>query len=136
LDLFSPLVESSFWPLVLPLAVADLSFRSPLVMANGSVGSYGRLNLQKIWLMCFRRPLLPTVVEHYAPLLRSPRLWSLLLVEIVILVAGSGEVLWRWSFLKQWTSSDARKMKNRDLVVCLNVILFYVEVLVVKGILF
>ena len=135
LDLFSPSVESSFGPLVLPPALADLSFRPPLVIANGGVGSYGRFNLQKIWPMCFRRPLLPTVVEHYAPLLRSPRLWSLLLVEIAILVAGFGEVLWRWSFLKQWTSSDARKMKNRDLVVCLNVILFYVEVLVVKGIL-
>ena len=95
LDLFSPSVESSFWPLVLPLAVADLSFRPPLVMANGGVGSYGRFNLQKIWLMCFRRPLLPIVVEHYAALLRSPRLWSLLLVEIAILAAGSGEVLWR-----------------------------------------
>ena len=41
LNLFSPSVESSFWPLVLPLAVADLSFRPPLVMANGGVGSYG-----------------------------------------------------------------------------------------------
>jgi len=37
LDLFSPSVESSFWPLVLPPAVADLSFRPPLVMANGGV---------------------------------------------------------------------------------------------------
>ena len=136
LDLFSPSVESSFWPLVLPLAVADLSFWQPLMMANGGVGSYGRFNLQKIWLMCFWRPLLPTVVEHYAPLLRSPRLWSLLLVEIAILVAGFGEVPWRWNFLKQWTSSDARKMKNRNLVACFNVILFYVEASVVKGILF
>ena len=136
LDLFSPSVESSFWPLVLPPAVADLSFRPPLVIANGGVGSYGRFNLQKIWPMCFRRPLLPIVVEYYAPLLRSPRLWSLLLVEITILVAGFGEVPWRWNFLKQWTSSDARKMKNRDPVACLNVILFYVEVLVVKEILF
>ena len=92
LDLFSPSVQSSFWPLVLPLAVANLSFRSPLVMANGSAGSYGRLNLQKIWLMCFRRPLLPTVVEHSAPLLQSPQLWSLLLVEIAILMAEFGEV--------------------------------------------
>ena len=98
LDLFSPSVESSFWPLVSPLAVADLFFRVPLVMANGGVGSYGRFNLQKIWLMCFRRPLLPIVVEHSAPLLRSPQLWSLLLVEIAIHVAGSGEVPWRWSF--------------------------------------
>ena len=78
LDLFSPLVVSSFWPLVLPPAVADLFFWLPLVMANGGVRSYGWFNLQKIWPMCFRRPLLPTVVEHYVPLLRSPRLWSLL----------------------------------------------------------
>ena len=133
MDLFSLSVESSFWPLVSPLAVADLFFRVPLVMANGGVGSYGRFNLQKIWLMCFWRPLLPTVVEHYAPLLRSPRLWSLLLVEIAILVAGSGEVSWRWSFLKQWTSPDARKMDDRDLVMCFNVILYYVEVSIVKG---
>jgi hypothetical protein len=136
-DLFFPSVESSFWPLVLPPTVADLFFWPPLVMANGGVGSYGWFNLQNIWPMWFWCPLLPTVVEHYVPLLRSPRLWSLLLVEIAILVAaGFGEVPWRWNFLKQWTSSDARKMKNRDPVVCLNVILFYVEVLVVKGILF
>jgi len=57
-------------------------------------------------------------------------------VEIVILVAGSGEVPWGWSFLKQWTSPDARKMKDRDLVACFNVILFYVAVSVVKGVLF
>ena len=48
LDLFSPSVESSFWPLVLPPAVADLFFWPPLVMANGGVGSYGWFNLQKI----------------------------------------------------------------------------------------
>jgi hypothetical protein len=30
---------------------------------------------------------------------------------------------------------DARKMKYRNLVVCFNVILFYVEVSVVKGVL-
>ena len=136
LDLFSPSVESSFWLLVLPPAVADLSFRPPLVIANGGVGSYGRFNLQKIWPMCFRRPLLPTVIEHSASLLRSLWLWSLLLVEIAILVAGSGEVPWRCSFLKQWTSPDARKMKDRDLVACFNVILFYVAVSVVKGVLF
>ena len=57
-------------------------------------------------------------------------------MEIAILVAGSGEVLWRWSFLKQWTSPDSRKMKDRGLVACFNVILFYVEVSIVKGILF
>ena len=71
LDLFSLLVESSFRPRVILLVVADLSFRPPLAMANGGIGSYGRFNLQKIWQMCFRRPLLPTVVEHSAPLLRS-----------------------------------------------------------------
>jgi hypothetical protein len=58
------------------------------------------------------------------------------LVELAILVAGSGEVQWRWSFLKQWTSPDARKMKDRNLVACFNVILFYVEVSVVKWVLF
>ena len=57
-------------------------------------------------------------------------------MEIAILVAGSGEVSWRWSFLKQWTSPDARKMKDRDLVVCFNVILFYVEISIVKGVVF
>ncbi|PUZ51762.1 hypothetical protein GQ55_6G215500 [Panicum hallii var. hallii] len=72
LDLFPPLVESSFRPLVIPLAVAYLSFRPPLVIANGGVGSYGRFNFQKIWPMCFRHALPPTVVEHTTSLLRSP----------------------------------------------------------------
>ena len=49
LDLFSPSVASSFWL----LAVADLSFRPPLVMANSGGGSYGRFNLQKIWRCVF-----------------------------------------------------------------------------------
>ncbi|PAN35675.1 hypothetical protein PAHAL_6G225900 [Panicum hallii] len=53
LDLFPPLVESSYRPLVILLAVAYLSFRPPLVIANGGVGSYGRFNFQKIWLMCW-----------------------------------------------------------------------------------
>ena len=83
LDLFSPLVESSFRPLVLLLAAADLLFRPPLVMANGGVGSYVRFNVQKIQSMCFRRLLLPTVVEHIAALLRPPHLWSLLLVGTI-----------------------------------------------------
>ena len=113
LDLFSPLVESSLRLLVILLAVTDLSFRAPLVMANSGVGFYVRFNLQEIWPTPFRRPLLPTMVEYNVPLLRSPRLWSILLVETAILVVGSGEVLWRWSFLRQWMSSDARKMKNR-----------------------
>jgi hypothetical protein len=123
---------------VIPLVVPDLSFRPSLVMANDGVGSYGRF---KIWPMYFRRPLLPTVAEHTAPLLRSPRLWIFLLVEFTILVVGSGEVPWQWSFLKQWISPqwispDARKMKDRDLVAYFNVILFYVEISVVKGVLF
>ena len=78
LDLFSSLVELSFRPLVILLVVADLSFRPPLAMANGGIGTYDRFNLHKIWPMCFRRPLRPTVVEHSLPLLRYPRLWSLL----------------------------------------------------------
>ena len=86
--------------------------------------------------MFFWHPLLHIVVEHSVPLLRSPRLWSLLLVKIAIFVAGSSEVPWRRSFLKQWTSPDARKMKDRDLVVCFNVILFYVEISIVKGVVF
>ena len=73
LDLFSPLVESSFWSLVLLLAASNLLFRPPLEMANSSVGSYVRFNVQKIWSVCFRCPLLSIVVEHSAPLLRSPR---------------------------------------------------------------
>ena len=64
LDMFSLLVESSFWLLVLTLAAVDLLFQPLLVMANGGVGSDVRFNLQKIWSMCFRRLLLPTVVEH------------------------------------------------------------------------
>ena len=42
LDLFSPLVGSSFRLLVLPLAAADFFFRPPLVMANGGFRRYGR----------------------------------------------------------------------------------------------
>ena len=73
LDMFPPLVESSFRSLVLLLAVADLLFRPPLVMANGGIRSYIWFNLQKIWSMCFRRLLLPAVVEHTAPLLQPPQ---------------------------------------------------------------
>ena len=113
LDLFSPLVESSFRSLVLLLAAADLLFRPLLVMANGGVGSYVRFNLQKIWSMCFRRLLLHTVVEHTSPLLRLPHLWSLLLVGTAVLF-GSGAVPRRWSFLKQWTAAVVRKTKGRD----------------------
>ena len=135
LDLFAPLVELSFQSLVLLLAVADLLFRPPLVMANGGIGSYIWFNLQKIWSMCFRRLLLPTVVEHIEPLLRPPHLWSLLLVGTAVLF-GSGAVPRRWSFLKQWTVPVARKTKGRDPVACFNIILFYVEVSVVKRVIF
>lgn len=38
LDIFSSLVESSFRPLVILRAVADLSFRPTLVMANSGGG--------------------------------------------------------------------------------------------------
>ena len=110
LDLFSPLVESSFRSLVLLLAVADLLIRPALVMANGGVGSYVRFNLQKIRSMCFQRLLLPTVVEHTTPLLRPPHLWSLLLVGTAVLF-GSGAVPRRWSSLKQWTAAVVRKTK-------------------------
>ena len=96
LDLFSPLVESSFRPLVLLLAAADLLFRPALVMANGGVGSYVWFNLQKIWSMCFRRLLLPTMVEHTTLLLRPPHLWSLLLVGTAVLF-GSGAVSMEFS---------------------------------------
>ena len=47
---------------------------------------------------------------------------------------GSGVVPWRWSFPKQWKTPVARKTKGRDLVVYFNVILLYVEILVVKGV--
>jgi len=135
-DIFSPLVELFFRLLVILPQVADFSFWPPLVLANDSIGSYGRFNLKKIWPMFFWHPLLPIVVEHSVPLLRSPQLWSLLLVEIAILVTWSCQVPWLWSFLKQWTSPDARKMTDKDLVVCFNVILFYTRVSVVKGLLF
>jgi hypothetical protein len=49
---------------------SDLLFRPPLVMAKGGVGSYVHFNLQKTWSICFRRLLLPIVVEHSTPLLR------------------------------------------------------------------
>ena len=97
--MFSLLVESSFWLLVLTLAAVDLLFRPLLVMANGGVGSDVRFNLQKIWSMCFRRLLLSTVVEHTPPLSRLPHLWSLLLVGTAVLF-GSGAVPRRWSFPK------------------------------------
>ena len=135
LDLFSPLVESSFQSLVLLLAAADLLFRPPLVMANGDVGSYVQFNLQKIWSMCFRRLLLPKVVEHTTHFLRPPHLWSLLLVGTAVLF-GSGAVPRQWSFLKEWTAPVARKMKDIDLVAYSNIILFYIEVSVVKGVLY
>ena len=86
--------------------------------------------------MCFRRLLLPIVVEHTLPLLRPPHLWSILLLVGTTVLFGSGAVPRQWSFLKEWTAPVARKMKGRDLVACFNVILFYVEVSVVKGSIF
>jgi len=116
---------------VLSLAAADFLFRLLLVMANGGGGWYGWFNLQKIWSMCFQRLLLPNMVEHTTPLMRPLHPWSLLLVRIEF---GSGVVPWRWSFPKQWKAPVARKTKGRDLVVYFNVILLYVEILVVKGV--
>lgn len=65
-----------------------------VAMTNDGVGSYDLFNLQKRWLMCFRRHLLPRVVEYIVLLMRSPQLWSLLLVENAIVVVGSSEVPW------------------------------------------
>jgi hypothetical protein len=57
-------------------------------------------------------------------------------VGTVVLVSRFGVLPWlRWSFLKGCTPTDAGKMKYRDLVVCFNVILFYVEVSAVKWVL-
>jgi hypothetical protein len=54
----------------------------------------------------------------------------------MVLGSRSGVLSWlRWSFLKGCTPPDVRKIKYRDLVVCFNVILFYDEVSVVKGVL-
>jgi hypothetical protein len=71
------------------------------------------------------------MVEHSAPLLLSPHLWSLPLVGTAVLFR-SGVVPRRWSFLKQWMVLVARKTKGRDPVAWFNVILFYVEISVVK----
>ena len=58
------------------------------------------------------------------------------MIVTVVLGSRSGVLLWsRWSFLKECTPPDARNLKYRDLAVCFNVILFYVEVLVVKRVL-
>ena len=81
-------------------------------------------------------PFTPIVVELTVPLLPSPCSWSLLLVGTVVLVSRSGILPWsQWSFLKGCTPPDARKIKYRDLVMCFNVILFYVVVSVVKEVL-
>jgi hypothetical protein len=54
----------------------------------------------------------------------------------MVLGSRSGVLPWsQWSFLKGCMPLDARKTKYRDLVVCFNVMLFYVEVSVVKGVL-
>jgi hypothetical protein len=135
LDLFFP-----FYGIVFPAAGdATGGSGSALLVASGDasgVRSYVWFNLQKIWPMCSRRPLLPIVVELIVSLLRSPCSWSLLLVGTMVLGSRSGVLPWsQWSFLKGCTSSDVRKTKYRDLVVCFNVILFYVKVSVVKGVL-
>ena len=49
---------------------------------------------------------------------------------------GSGAVPRRWSFLKQCMAPVARKTKDKDPVACFNVILFYIEFSVVKGVIF
>jgi hypothetical protein len=58
-------------------------------------------------------------------------LCGLLLVEI-----RCGVVAQRWSFLEHWRVPVAKKkMKGKDIVVCFNVILLYVEaVSVVRGV--
>ena len=101
-----------------------------------SVGSYVQFNLQKIWLMCSRHPLLPIMVELTMPLLRSPCSWSLLLLGNVVTGSRSGVLSWSWwCFPEGVYVSNTSKMKYRDLVVCFNVILFYAEVSIVKGVL-
>jgi hypothetical protein len=67
-------------------------------MDNGAVKSYVRFYLQKIQPVYFRHLLLPTVVEHTTPLLRPPHMWSLLLVETVVLEFRFGAIPRRWSF--------------------------------------
>jgi hypothetical protein len=124
LDLFFP-----FYGNIFPAAgdaIGGSGSALPVVSGDASgVRCYVRFNLQKIWPMCSRRP---TVVELTVPLLRSP--WTM------VLGSRSGVLPWsRWIFLKGCTPPDARRMKYGDLVVCFNVILFYGEVSVVKGVL-
>ena len=135
LDLFFP-----FYGIVVSAAGdATGGSGSALPVGGGDasgVGSYVWFNLQKIWPMCSRCPLLPIVVELTVPLLWFPCSWSLLLVGTMVLGSRSGVLPWsRWSLLKGCMPPDARKMKYRDLVVCFNIILFYVEVTIVKGVL-
>ena len=97
LGLFFP-----FYGIVFPAAGdATGGSGSALPVASGDasgVGSDGLFNLQKIWPMCSRRPLLPIVVELTMPLLRSPCSWSLLLVGTVVLGSRSCVLPWsRWS---------------------------------------
>jgi len=93
LDLFFP-----FYGIVFPAAGdATGGSGSALSVPGGdasNVGSYVRFNLQKIWPMCSRRPLLPIVVELTVPLSRSPCSWSLLLVGTMVLGSRSGVVPW------------------------------------------
>ena len=58
------------------------------------------------------------------------------MVGTATLEFGFGKVPWRGILLKQWMLPDAGKMRDKELVACFNVILFYVEVLVVKGVIF
>jgi len=93
LGLFFP-----FYGIVFPAAGdATGGSGSALPVGGGDasgVGSYVWFNLQKIWPMCCRCPLLPIVVELTVPLLRSPCSWSLLLVGTVVLVSRSGILPW------------------------------------------
>lgn len=92
-----------------------------------------------LWLV---QPLENKVISaHYSPLLLSIlRLFcgfqNLLLVKTKKLVVGSSKVPMQWNFLKQWMLPDARKMNDMDLMAWFHVILFYDEVLVIKGALF
>jgi hypothetical protein len=62
-------------------------------------------------------------------------MWSLLFVGTAARF-GSGVVPRQWTFLKQWTTPVAMKMKGRDLIAYFNVILLYIVVLVVPGVIF
>lgn len=123
---------------MLVLATVDVLFRSLLVMANGDIGTYVRsFNLQNKWSMCFRHLLLFTMVEHTTLILWPLCEWSLLLVRTAVIKFGFGVVPRRWSFPKQWTTSVTRKkVETYWCASFFNVILFCVEVSVVKVVTF